>query len=141
MTTGENSRIVTSARRLRQRWLDEPSPPLAVDDEPHWTPAPDGADGEGHRAGPGESGGRPVGLTPGGRGTVLANRPLRKAHMATAPLPSPPHPAPDPLPDPPLPGPPTDPVPPGPEPAPPEPGEPTGPPPDVPLEDPPELAS
>jgi len=47
MTTGENSRIVTSARRLRQRWLDEPSPPLAVDDEPHWTPAPDGADGDG----------------------------------------------------------------------------------------------
>ena len=43
MTTGEHLRIVTSARRLRQRWLDEPSPPLAVDDEPHWTPAPDGA--------------------------------------------------------------------------------------------------
>jgi hypothetical protein len=43
MTTGENSRFVTSARRLRQRWLDEPSPPLAVDDEPHWTPAPESA--------------------------------------------------------------------------------------------------
>jgi hypothetical protein len=26
--------------RLRARWLT-PSPPLAVDDEPHWTPSPD----------------------------------------------------------------------------------------------------
>ena len=41
MTAGQHSRIVTSARRLRQRWLEEPSPPLAVDDEPLWTPAPD----------------------------------------------------------------------------------------------------
>ncbi len=34
-----------AARRLRARWL-EPSPPLAIDDEPVWTPAPDpvGAD-------------------------------------------------------------------------------------------------
>jgi hypothetical protein len=31
---------VAALRRLRQRWL-EPSPPLAVDDEPLWRPAPD----------------------------------------------------------------------------------------------------
>ena len=41
MPMGETSRSVALARRLRQRWLDEPSPPLAVDDEPLWTPAPD----------------------------------------------------------------------------------------------------
>jgi hypothetical protein len=35
----------TAVRRLRARWL-EPSPPLAVDDEPVWTPPsdPDGED-------------------------------------------------------------------------------------------------
>jgi hypothetical protein len=38
MPTGENT--VTALRRLRQRWL-APSPPLAVDDEPLWRPAPD----------------------------------------------------------------------------------------------------
>jgi hypothetical protein len=31
---------VVALRRLRQRWL-APSPPLAVDDEPLWSPAPD----------------------------------------------------------------------------------------------------
>ena len=29
-----------AVHRLRARWL-KPSPPLAVDDEPVWTPAPD----------------------------------------------------------------------------------------------------
>jgi hypothetical protein len=32
-----------AVRRLRARWL-EPSPPLAVDDEPVWIPAPDPVD-------------------------------------------------------------------------------------------------
>ena len=32
-----------AARRLRARWL-EPSPPLAIDDEPVWVPAPDPVD-------------------------------------------------------------------------------------------------
>lgn len=31
-----------AVHRLRARWL-EPSPPLAIDDEPVWTPAPDPA--------------------------------------------------------------------------------------------------
>ena len=30
----------TAVRRLRARWL-EPSPPLAIDDEALWVPAPD----------------------------------------------------------------------------------------------------
>jgi hypothetical protein len=38
---GEAQRGAGKAMRtLRARWL-EPSPPLAVDDEPAWTPAPD----------------------------------------------------------------------------------------------------
>jgi hypothetical protein len=41
MGMGENGRTDTAARSLRRRWLDEPSPPLAVDDEPNWSPAPD----------------------------------------------------------------------------------------------------
>jgi hypothetical protein len=41
MPMGGTSQSVALARRLRQRWLDEPSPPLAVDDEPLWSPAPD----------------------------------------------------------------------------------------------------
>jgi hypothetical protein len=34
-----------AVRRLRARWL-EPSPPLAVDDEPAWTPRPDPVEGD-----------------------------------------------------------------------------------------------
>ena len=49
MTTGEEPPTTVegdrtpadrAARRLRARWL-EPSPPLAVDDEPAWSPSPD----------------------------------------------------------------------------------------------------
>jgi hypothetical protein len=39
---GERTRPETPLHRLRARWL-EPSPPLAVDDEPFWTPPPDPA--------------------------------------------------------------------------------------------------
>jgi hypothetical protein len=34
-----------AVRRLRARWL-EPSPPLAIDDEPVWVPAPDPVEGD-----------------------------------------------------------------------------------------------
>jgi hypothetical protein len=37
---GESRRAGAALHRLRARWL-APSPPLAVDDEPHWTPSPD----------------------------------------------------------------------------------------------------
>jgi hypothetical protein len=36
---------VNGLHRLRARWL-APSPPLAVDDEPQWSPLPDPADEE-----------------------------------------------------------------------------------------------
>jgi hypothetical protein len=49
MGMGENGRTDAALRSLRRRWLDEPSPPLAVDDEPHWSPAPDTA-GDAHGA-------------------------------------------------------------------------------------------
>jgi hypothetical protein len=49
MGMGENARAYTAARNLRRRWLDEPSPPLAVDDEPQWRPAPE-ATGDAHGA-------------------------------------------------------------------------------------------
>jgi hypothetical protein len=42
---GEATRAGTALHRLRARWL-MPSPPLAVDDEPHWRPAPDSASDE-----------------------------------------------------------------------------------------------
>jgi hypothetical protein len=37
---GEGTQAGSALHRLRARWL-APSPPLAVDDEPHWTPAAD----------------------------------------------------------------------------------------------------
>jgi hypothetical protein len=40
MGTGDNKPTVGALHRLRQRWL-APSPPLAVDDVPHWRPAAD----------------------------------------------------------------------------------------------------
>jgi hypothetical protein len=53
----------SALHRLRARWL-APSPPLAVDDEPHWTPPEDPADetagGDGEPARPAA----PSGSTP-----------------------------------------------------------------------------
>jgi hypothetical protein len=37
---GDVTRAGTALHRLRARWL-APSPPLAIDDEPHWAPLPD----------------------------------------------------------------------------------------------------
>lgn len=41
MGTGDN-KPAAALHRLRKRWL-APSPPLAVDDVPHWRPAADPA--------------------------------------------------------------------------------------------------
>jgi hypothetical protein len=49
MAGGENARSVAAARSLRRRWLDEPSPPIAVDDEPYRSPESD-VTGDGHGA-------------------------------------------------------------------------------------------
>ncbi len=47
MATGDGTRT-GALHRLRQRWLS-PSPPLAVDDVPHWRPPadPEGEQSEG----------------------------------------------------------------------------------------------
>jgi hypothetical protein len=37
---GDGTRGGTALHRLHARWL-APSPPLAIDDEPHWAPSPD----------------------------------------------------------------------------------------------------
>ena len=40
MATGESSATATAVTGMLVRWLP-PSPPLAIDDEPLWRPAPD----------------------------------------------------------------------------------------------------
>jgi hypothetical protein len=50
---GDSTRAGTALNRLRVRWL-APSPPLAVDDEPQWSPPPDPGGAE-EAAGEGES--------------------------------------------------------------------------------------
>jgi hypothetical protein len=40
MPTGDPTHTDGALQRLRRHWL-APSPPLAVDDEPHWQPAAD----------------------------------------------------------------------------------------------------
>ena len=44
MTDGDTPGTTGALRKLHLRWL-APSPPLAVDDEPHWQPAADPAAG------------------------------------------------------------------------------------------------
>jgi hypothetical protein len=51
---GDSTRTDEPVHRLRA-WL-VPSPPLAVDDEPTWTPAPDPEDAEAGEAGEAEAG-------------------------------------------------------------------------------------
>jgi hypothetical protein len=40
---GEGTGAGSALHRLRARWLAAPSPPLAVDVEPHWIPSADPA--------------------------------------------------------------------------------------------------
>lgn len=58
MGTGDNELAMGTLHRLRERWL-APSPPLAVDDVPQWSPAADPAndqvDGEADSGGAGTS--------------------------------------------------------------------------------------
>jgi hypothetical protein len=42
---GEKTRADRAVHRLRARWL-EPSPPLAIDDEPAWARSPDAPEDE-----------------------------------------------------------------------------------------------
>ena len=55
MATGDGERTSGALHRLRQRWFS-PSPPLAVDDVPHWRPPADPggeqSDGEADSEGP-----------------------------------------------------------------------------------------